>query len=243
MKKGRVLEDHKKIGKRFVPPFVHQLGAPKEISWVRTILPELAWIAFVHRIHGDATAVKLITALARSARHLGESNKQKAYAAATDFTSESRGSVLKRLDKSQIADLQSALEPLLVVYPRYPLARVFSIRRKRIRRQDIEIAKKILGDLFYRSERFPMMVQATATWLLFDADLLKVASHLPLAKFPEIENYPETELSQRVGSGVRSTVNMMFSAEENEKLSFDLSSYFWNRGIEISRCEVANEKK
>jgi hypothetical protein len=81
-----------------------------------------------------------------------------------------------------------------------------------------------------------MLVQATATWLAFDSGKLKVKEGLALASFPEIEKYPETELSQKVGSGVRSTLNMLFGSAELCN-SAEWPDYFWNRGLEVSKCE------
>lgn len=83
-----------------------------------------------------------------------------------------------------------------------------------------------------------MMTQATAIWLAFDADILKVTPDLSMARFPEIEQYPETEISQRVGGSIRSGLNMFFGSDihyANSKWPI----YFWNRGLEIEPCKLA----
>jgi hypothetical protein len=58
-----------------------------------------------------------------------------------------------------------------------------------------------------------------------------------LANFPEIEKYPDTPESERVGSGVRAAIISFFGS------SYDLSStwpaYFWNRGLELESCNYA----
>ena len=42
-----LLADHKRVGKRFLPPFVHLLGKFVETKWVDRPLPELLWIAIL----------------------------------------------------------------------------------------------------------------------------------------------------------------------------------------------------
>ncbi len=47
-----VLSDHKRVGKRFIPPFVAELGALNEVSWRTDIIPELLWLALLNDKHG-----------------------------------------------------------------------------------------------------------------------------------------------------------------------------------------------
>jgi len=71
--------------------------------------------------------------------------------------------------------------------------------------------------------------------LAFDSGMLKVNKDLALAKFPEIEKYPHTELSKRVASGIRSTLNVFFGSDSYSAPS-NWPCYFWNRGLEIDAC-------
>jgi hypothetical protein len=52
MTREKILQDHKRHGKAFIPPFQHMLGPLSEISWVKTMMPELLWIALIHDYHG-----------------------------------------------------------------------------------------------------------------------------------------------------------------------------------------------
>ena len=80
-----------------------------------------------------------------------------------------------------------------------------------------------------------MMVQATAIWLAFDSGALKVFKGLALANFPEIEKYPNTELSEKVAASIRSSIYMFFS-EPHYRASSNWPKYFWNRGLDIDGC-------
>ena len=82
-----------------------------------------------------------------------------------------------------------------------------------------------------------MMVQATAIWLAFDADLLKVSADLSLAQFPEIEHYPDTDLSKQIGASIRAGLNVFFRSEMHQADN-KWPDYFWNRGLAIEPCEI-----
>jgi hypothetical protein len=36
----KILQDHKRIRKRFIPPFLYQIGPLSEVSWVNELLPD-----------------------------------------------------------------------------------------------------------------------------------------------------------------------------------------------------------
>ena len=85
-----------------------------------------------------------------------------------------------------------------------------------------------------------MMVQATAIWLAFDAEVLKVSSGLALASFPEIERYPTTELSRKVGGSIRAMLNGFFGEDQRFHSKSLWPQYFWNRGLSIDPCVFAD---
>lgn len=56
-KAAPVLADHKKVGKRFIPPMA-QLGLT-DVRWVEAMLPEFVWIALLHDSLGFARGVEV----------------------------------------------------------------------------------------------------------------------------------------------------------------------------------------
>jgi hypothetical protein len=240
-KRTKVLEDHKKRGQVLLAPFTDMLGPLNEISWRKTILPELVWIALIHSAHGDRRAVELITALTRSARGINSHGEKKWLAAVSDFSTVSQGdfeTLTAELDgKKMLAPVQEALAPLVAWYPECPLAPIIPKIKTSRTRQSLSILKSIVAQLYARSARGPMMVQATAVWLAFDADILKVSAGLSLSRFPEIEQYPKTELSQKIGASIRSTLNAFFGSNIHYKDDAVWPRYFWNHGLAIDRCE------
>jgi hypothetical protein len=97
------------------------------------------------------------------------------------------------------------------------------------------VVSSLLGD---RTDREPTLVKATAVWLGFDADMIVIAQKDSiLSQFPEVERYPQTEMSRKVGAAIGAMVNMLFSSASQYLVESKWPHYFWNRGIEIDKCE------
>jgi hypothetical protein len=85
MVRKKVLQDHKQRGKTLIPPFTHLLGPLREVSWVKTILPELLWIALIQDRYGHRMGVELITLTARTARQVAPSTASSIFGAISSF--------------------------------------------------------------------------------------------------------------------------------------------------------------
>ena len=96
------------------------------------------------------------------------------------------------------------------------------------------VVSSLLSD---RTDREPTLVKATAVWLGFDADFIKVQQGSIISQFPEVEHYPETEISRKVGAAIGAMVNMLFGNDTQYLIKSPWPEYFWNRGIEIDKCE------
>src|ERR1700754_53831 len=81
----KILADHKRKGKILTPPFNHLFGPLQEVSWIKTILPELLWIALMHDAHGDHRAVEIVTAFSRIVRAIRPDSTEKWFAPTSHF--------------------------------------------------------------------------------------------------------------------------------------------------------------
>lgn len=241
MTRKKVLQDHKRHGKTFIPPFRYMLGPLREISWVRTMLPELLWIALIQDYHGLHEGVALITTFTRIARECSSSEKKNIFATVSALGEITKGE--KSCLQSELAasgdlfEIQKALLPLITLYPKCPLGFLYSVKPSSSgeEKQNLERLKNLVGGMYNKTSRDTMMVQATATWLAFDSGVLKVFEGLALANFPEIEKYPYTELSEKVAASICSSIYMFFT-EPHYPESSNWPKYFWNRGLEVDKC-------
>jgi hypothetical protein len=245
----KILQNYKRQGKTFIPPFTHMIGPLHEMSWVKTMLPEFMWIALIQEHCGHSKGVSLITSLTRLARKCAPSEKFRIFATISSFgemTEDEQLCLRSGLAASgELFEIQKALTPLIVFYPECPLRFLFSATPSLTGADNkhLESFKTLVAGLYDKTSRNTMMVQATAIWLAFDSGALVVSKEVPLASFPEIEKYPNTELSQEVGASIRASVSMFFT-EHHYPVTSNWPRYFWNRGFEIDQCyfrDVANE--
>jgi hypothetical protein len=236
----RILGDHKKVKSKLITPFNDAFGQMREVSWINTMIPELLWIALVQDAYGPQRSVEIITAFTRDVRASEAGRNEIMWAAAGKYAAIPAGELetLAREKSATYGDqLRAGLTPLASWYPSHPLNTLFPGDAPSARREDLAHLKSIVASLFDRSARNSMLVQATAVWIAFDAGKLKVASHLALADFPKIQDYPGTERSQEVAASIRATLNQLFGETRWMASEAGWPVAFWNRGLEIEPCE------
>lgn len=191
-KRTPVLGDHKRVKSKLVTPFNDAFGPMREVSWINMMIPELLWIALVQKAWGPRRGVEIITAFTRDVRASDPTRNRTIWAAAGKFAALPDG-VLADIVKGQPYrdDLCAPLAPLHAHYPKHPMHELISAVTEPPWSQDLGALKKLIGELFDRASTSATMVQATATWLAFDAERLKVSAGLALADFPRIEDYPK----------------------------------------------------
>lgn len=240
-----ILADHKRRGKVLVPPFTHMLGVLQEVSWVKTIIPEICWIGLIQYDHGYQRGVALITSFTRTMRQVRSSSSREIFAAASSYSEVADAEWAELRERmaatADLPKLQESLEPLIALYPQCPLGPIFTAPPTVAPENAVERMRNLVASLFRRADRDPMMVQATAIWLAFDSGVLKVQQGLALAQFPEIEHYPDTEISKRVGGAIRASLNGFFGQEQLYSHASSWPQYFWNRGLALSPCELSND--
>lgn len=239
-----VLGDHKRVKSKLITPFNDMLGPTRDVSWINTMIPELLWIALLHDVVGDRRAVEIVTRFTRAARSYAAGFSDTVFAAAGKFSELPEGAlptIMASLDIDCANAMRTALTPLAAWYPAHPLNAIHAISTPEPDRAMLEHLRRLVGGMYARSDRATMMPQATAIWLAFDSGRLKVAPDISLASFPKIEEYPTTELSQRIGASIRASLNQMFG--EGQMMASDgrWPVAFWNHGLQLEPCELADD--
>lgn len=244
-KQQGVLSDHKRVGKRFIPPFIHALGGLQEVKWVDVPLPELLWLALLNHRHGLRRGAELAVEVVRSTTAaVGPAEKKVWFGPISVYgklTGEQRQAVVATLKSGgHLDDLKIALGSLVALYPECPLVFLFEGTSPQGERPDhLSQLKVILEDLFDKTTKAATLMQANAMYIAFATDMLFVSRETSLANFPAVADYPHTDEAKRIGASVRASINGFFG------MSYDNSSswprYFWNRGLEIDQCLVGTE--
>lgn len=250
--KGRILSDHQRVGKKFIPP-MQQLGPWKDANWVGSILPEFLWLGLLNAHHGKRDGAALALSLARAATDVTGPNPSGSipqgpmpkfakppvrwFATTDSYTSlneEQQSEVVRYLEASgQLEDIAEALNPLIAFYPDCPLRFLYKGIIPVENKDRLEWFKTVLAELFDKYDTPATFVLANAIYIAFVTNKLKVMKGSMLSKFPAVEDFPRTEESRHVAASIRASVNVLWG---NEKPS-DWPGYFWNRGLAIETCD------
>jgi len=235
--KQGVLSDHKRVGKQFIPPFVHKLPALVDVNWVDRPLPELFWLAVLNEELGLHRGIELASSIAKEA--VSAPGAQRIWYAPVSayctLNESQQKAVIAALESQEhIQDLRQALGGLVALYPECPLIFLYeSVPAMKNREIVIQRLKQVMADLFDKTTKAATFMQASAIYMAFVTKRLTVAPNLSLANFPAIEHYPATEESMRIASSVRASISAFFGVIDVPKW---WPGYFWNRGLEIDQC-------
>ncbi|MBR9917496.1 hypothetical protein GYB29_07410 [bacterium] len=249
-KKKQILSDHKKQGKKLVPPLL-TIGNHNFISWVDKVLPELLWMACIIDYCDLKKGIEICISVAEAAQSAQNVEKNNWFAPVSTYSKLSKPQQKKMskilADKEQLKSIQHALKPLAFFYPDFPLSFVFGNEQIQIKEQEVVLQefKRMLLPLYDKTSKEATYIQANAIFLLFQAERLKVPSGSSLTQINEISNYPDTDLSRMVASSIRASINTFFGNELMHDIDSNWCEYFWNRGMELESCytrQRENEK-
>lgn len=238
-----MLESHKRIGKRLVPPLA-EIGPLNEVPWVDRLLPELLWIGLLNAEHGLATGALVCAEVARAAKpELKELDQNAILCLTSSFALFRQGQLARireRLESARVlSDFQVAISPLCGAYPKCPLAGL----TRGI--DDVESAtakiREVLPSLFNRWDEAATFVQIHAVYMTFMQERLSVSPDTSFANFPAVEAYPRTAESRQIAAGCRGVVNMLLSDSLNDG-EMSWPGDFWNRGLELEKCRPIRPK-
>jgi hypothetical protein len=244
-KRQAILSDHKRIGKRFIPPFMHTFGGLQEVKWVDVPLPELLWLGLLNHRYGLTRGAELGLSVARAAA--AASAPEKVWlgpiSAYGKLTRKQQQAVVRTLKaETHLYDLKSALGALVALYPECPLDFLLEgelpVREVRYHLSQLKI---VLADLFDKTTKEATFMQANGVYIAFVTDMLIVSPETSLANFPSVFDYPHSEDAKRIAASVRAAINGFFGMSYDNSSSWP--SYFWNRGLEIDQCVLGTESK
>lgn len=234
--KSNVLEGYKKVGSKFIPPFMHRLGPINSISYARQTLPELIWWdVLIDKISHKFTA-ELAVAIATHFKERNQTHKWWSFISDYSLLNDTEWDDLKRTinKKSMLLPLQDALKCFLDLYPECPLNKFLDSHPS----GSIDIAylsrfeNRFAGAENKRS-RAGVLLQGQVVYMGFVIGKLHVKEGLGLANLPEIQKYPDTELSLQVGASVCAAVNGFSGRMLPDYSKNAWVQYFWNRSYDF----------
>jgi len=97
--------------------------------------------------------------------------------------------------------------------------------------------KRVVKNIIDRRGREAMLVQTTAVYIMGITGKLAFVKGQSIGNIEAIIDYPNTEESRKVASGVRAGLGAMRALFEKPE-AIEWCTYFWNHGYGISTCEL-----
>jgi hypothetical protein len=221
------------------------LGGLNPVKWIDDLLPEMLWLGMLNNDHGHRRGVQLAEALATAAdRALAPHTKVFAVASAySSIPSDRWADIIRLISTDSLAELQKTLRPLAALYPQSAFSGLWGANQPQPHDGDIGIMRTQVGTIVNRGGRPAMLAQANAIYIAVITGKLILNEGSMLSKLEAITQYPDTEESRLAGSAVRAASLMLGRhRDEDQQAGADWTRYFWQRGIEISSCDLGADE-
>lgn len=242
--KTEVLKGHKKVGTKYLPPF---MTYPKleTISWAHDILPELLWLALLSDQRGYHVAIQNAIQLSDIMNTVVQEPRKSGFNLTSDFDEALQGErdeVMSKIDVGLRDSLDSCVGLITKFYPEFPMKWLVSekwMEETSVGLDGLEQIKNAIKTRVDRTSNPAMECQVLAFVMEGKAGKLKV--HSGIAHAPNlISEYPESDESRKMAAQVRAALNALFLHRRKPRT---WSNYFWRHSFEISPCEYSSKSK
>jgi len=237
----KALGSYQKVGTKFVPPLLQSFKMDY-ISWASQTMPELVWWdVLVDRV-SHRFAANVAEQIAKYFEQ--KDNRHHWWAFISDYSSLSDDSASElRLYLSHttvMPQLKESLADFLNLYPECPISKLLDWQPTGL--VDVNYLHRFenrFGALEDKRSRNGVLIQAQVLYLGFLLGKLHVKQGLALADFPEVEHYPKTEKSLKVGASICATVNMVAGNMLPKYSDDSWVQYFWKRSLELNPLDFS----
>lgn len=234
----KILDGHKKVGTKFVPPLIQRLNNMVEVSYINQMLPELIWMGVLIERHGQRKGIELTALLARKAFEVKTQKEMINFGICSNFdklSERSRNSILS--DKEIISELHNysdALSLIDTLYDHFPLSFLCQPMKDYDESELLGKFAHILAKYWDKFDQPASIMQANITYIGVINKEVSFAEGLK----PDLEailEAPESERGKRAKSQTRTGAMMQFMHHGNEAENC-WSRRFWNQGLSNSQC-------
>jgi len=246
MKKKAVLSDHKREGKRLIPPLL-QLPNVVATSFIDDRLPDLIWMSTIFRQAHPKVAVDLIIDFVNLCSDIVGTENTESLGFLTNvgaLSTEQKTTILSKLEGTFMLEiLRKILSHQNAVLVRYPLAFIYPQRHLNGSREDaIAELKQDVDLLLDRYSSHATKVQVTALVAMMATGKIKVSSEINLPNFDLIFTDPESDGARRAASFARATLNsdmgfMIPDQLENSSKYIKWTLDFWAQAYLLDGCK------
>jgi hypothetical protein len=233
---GKILTDHKKVGKKLLPPLMHQMSGITPSHYDRDTLPELVWLALIESMHGLRVTASIAGEIGAFVKESKSNCRFITLTEMKDVTEPEWNALGLHLSNKGLLDfLSGAIHDLVFLYPECPLKNLMTQIPEKLEDDNfLAHLETLVADLTYKRGRRAVLMQANALYLLGSQGKLFIKEGLSLGNFEALKDYPDTEESKKVGASICASSSMVVMLPENkESILWRWPEYFWGRNLEL----------
>lgn len=246
-KKKKILDDHKLIKKKLLPPLFHLLPGWEtqfmETPYLYKVLPEIIWQGFLNDKWGVSVTSRITYKLLEEIERARNFEKGKLFCFISNFellTSKQLDFIIGRLFlDSDFKKIIEGLSSFIRVFPECPLKVLFHTSIAEPTNKDVEYVKRVLTLLLNKLSKEATFMLANTVYYAFQMDVLKVTEGSTLLELPKVQFYPDTEESKMIASYLRATINP-FVQGPFIQVSNKWQNYFWNQAYKYEPFNIDN---
>lgn len=236
--KKQVLEGHKRVKSRFVPPMM-QLPNLRETSYINELLPHVVWMSLLNDKLGLEHGIKRSFQLAKLAHKIHVSEKHVNFAVCGNYsklTESEAAELVTQLDKQGLLNTyRDALAPLLHLHPNCPMHLLGLPSVPDDRQALVDRLRRAIDIIFERYETPAAIMHANLITIRASTAGLFVAKHIEIPDFDALIRDPESEAAKRAASFARSCAMQEFMPDDEQRL-LEWPKSFWNANYRLDAC-------
>lgn len=241
MSEQEILKNHKRIGKRFVPPLM-QLGI-EEVSYINKLVPEIIWMGLIFDRIDYRAGITFCEKITKLAHEIYASEKYTNFTICSSFLRledrQKEELVSKLKDQKLLESVQIYLAPLILLYDDFPMSFLGVTHNKIEKEILIKRIKEGTQRYMNKHEKPGLVLQATTIYIRGITGGLFLNKSIEPPDLNSIIDNPESEPAKRAGGFIRSSVLMEIMSPESESLAKWADS-FWDQGLQVDTCEFGD---
>lgn len=238
------LKGHKRIGKRFIPPFL-QIPNISPSSWYIDRLPELIWLTLLSDQQGYQAAVNYAIKLSDIVNSVVEVEKRKCgFYMASDYLSlseDERTQIISKMGEELNNAIDMSVGTILKFYPDFPMGWLVSekwMKGTSIGLEGLDSIKNAVRTRIDRTSKPAMECQVLAWFMECKSGKVKFPMGMDIPDPNLISEYPNSDESKEMAARIRASLGAFVAMRERKS---DWANSFWKHSFEISACEYPNE--
>lgn len=233
----RVLEGHKRVGKRFIPP-MKQIPMSTSTSYVDDMLPELVWVGLINELVGYVPGSRILEKVFLSVDEIKEEGQQGNFSLMSSFkclSAEQKTKLIDLLREHRVLDvIQDAIAPLVLLYDDCPLSFIGPLDSVYENEDLISRMKECVSKTIDKYETPGIVLYGSMLLARLVTGTIQFPADMDLPDFNAVINEPGSDEAKRTAGFMRASGLGEFGML---KIDPTWAKYFWDHNFDLSPCE------